>query len=185
MEFLLAFDRKPNHFPPLGIRVQPDLHAIGFKQKDTVHSSISATPPWLLDHPRVNFDLHCFHKEDIPPEIYRSRFHELCSHYSGFCQLYTDSSKIGDQVASAAVARNSTKTVHLPDKASIFRAELYGISLAMDFIRHSKNTRFIVVSDSKSSMEALIGFRIELDLVLKIIKDYTSLIKAGKDIEFC
>jgi len=29
------------------------------------------------------------------------------------------------------------------------------------------------------------GFRIELDLVLKIIKDYTSLIKAGKVIEFC
>ena len=34
-------------------------------------------------------------------------------------------------------------------------------------------------------MEALNGVRIELDLVLKIIKDYTSLIKAGKAIKFC
>jgi len=50
----------------------------------------------------------------------------------------------------------------------------------MDFIRHSKDSRFIVFFDSKSSLEALNGFRIELDLVLKIIKDYTSLIKAGK-----
>jgi len=40
-------------------------------------------------------------------------------------------------------------------------------------------------SDSKSSPEALNGFKIGLDLVLKIIKDYTSFIKAGKVIEFC
>jgi len=74
--------------------------------------------------------------------------------------------KVGDQVASAAVARNFIKTVRLPDKASIFRAELHAISLAMDFIHHSKDTRFIVFSDSKSHLEALNGFRIELDLVL-------------------
>jgi len=79
-KFKLAFDRKPNQIPPLGIRVQPNLHA------------------------------------------------ELCA-----------------------------------------------ISLAMDFIRHSKDTSFIIFSDSKSSLEALNGFTIELDLVLKIIKDYTSL----------
>jgi len=58
----------------------------------------------------------------------------------------------------------------IPDKASIFRVELYAISLAMDFIRHSKDTRFIVFSDSKSSLEALNGFRIELDVVLKLSK---------------
>jgi len=179
-KFKLAFDRKPNQIPPLGLRVQPDLHAIGFKQKDTVQGSTSATSPWLLHHPRVNFDLHHFRKEDTPPEIYRSRFHELCSYYDGFYRLYTDGSKIGDQVVSAAVARNSTKTVRLPDRASIFRVELYAITLAMDFIRHSKDIKFIVFSDSKSSLEALNGFKIELDLVLKIIKDYTDLIKAGK-----
>jgi len=133
----------------------------------------------------VNFDIHHFRKEDTPPEIYRSRFHELCSYYDGFCRLYTDGSKIGDQVASAAVARNFTKTVRLPDRASIFTAELYAITLAMDFIRHSKDTKFIVFSDSKSSLEALNGFKIELDVVLKIIKDYTYFIKAGKVIEFC
>jgi len=80
-KFKLAFDRKPNQITPLSIRVQLDLHAIGFKQRYTVQSSISATPPWLLDHSRVNFDLHHFRKEDTPPEIYRSRFHELCSYH--------------------------------------------------------------------------------------------------------
>jgi len=46
-------------------------------------------------------------------------------------------------------------------------------------------TKLIIFSDSKSCLETLSGFKIELDLVLKIIKDYTSLIKAGKVIEFC
>jgi len=41
----------------------------------------------------------------------------------------------------------------------------------MDFIRHSKDTKFILFSNSKSSLEALNGFKIELDLVFKIIKD--------------
>lgn len=184
-KFKSAFDRKPNQIPPLGIRVEPDLHAIGFQQKSISQSSISATPPWLLDHPRVNLDLHCFHKEDTPPEIYRSRFHELCSQYDGFHRLYTDGSKIGDQVASADIDSNRSKTVRLPNKASIFRAELYAITLAMDFIRYSKDTKFIIFSDSMSSLEAIDSFKIEVDLVLKIIKDYTSLMKAGKVIKFC
>ena len=38
-------------------------------------------------------------------------------------------------------------------------------------------------SDSMSSLEALSGFKIELDLVLKIIKDYTHLTNAGKTIK--
>jgi len=75
--------------------------------------------------------------------------------------------------------------VRLANKASILRAVLYAITLAMDFIRRSKDTKFIVFSDSMSSLEAPNGFKIELDLVLKIIKDYTSLIKVGKVIEFC
>ena len=95
-----AFDRKPNQIPPLGIWVEPDLHAIGFQQKDTVQSSISTTPPWILEHPHVNLDSRCFHKEDTSPEIYRSRFHKICSHYDGFHRLYTDGLKVGDHAVS-------------------------------------------------------------------------------------
>ena len=40
-KFKSAFDRKPNQIPPLSIRVEPDLHAIGFKLKDIVQSFIS------------------------------------------------------------------------------------------------------------------------------------------------
>ena len=57
--------------------------------------------------------------------------------------------------------------------------------MTLDFILRSKDTKFIIFSDSVSSLEALNGFKIEVDLVLKIIKEYTSLIKTGKVVEFC
>ena len=49
----------------------------------------------------------------------------------------------------------------------------------------AKTLNLLFFSDSMSSLEALNGFKIEVDLALKIIKDYTSLMKAGKVIEFC
>ena len=88
-------------------------------------------------------------------------------------------------MGSAAVARNCAKSFRLPNKASIFRAELYAITLAMDLIRSSKDTKFVIFSDSMLSLEAFNGFKIELDLVQKIIRDITNLISSGKTIKFC
>ena len=78
----------------LGIRVQPDLQAIGFKQMNTLQCSIPATSPWLFSHPCVNFDLHRFYKDDTAPDIFRSMFYEICASYDNFdhCLLYTSPS---------------------------------------------------------------------------------------------
>ena len=104
----------------------------------------------------------------------------MCCHYDGFHRLYTYGSKASNLVASAAVAKNSTKAMRLANKASIFKVELYTTTLAMNFIRRSNDTKFIVFSDSMSSLEALNGFKIEVNPVFNIIKEYTNLIKAGK-----
>ena len=47
-KFKWFFDRKPNQMPPLGIRVEPDLQAVGYKKQDTVQYSFPADTPWLL-----------------------------------------------------------------------------------------------------------------------------------------
>ena len=52
-KFKSFFDNKPNQIPTLGIRVQPDLQATGFKQRNTLQCSIPATSPWLSDHRNV------------------------------------------------------------------------------------------------------------------------------------
>ena len=66
-----------------------------------------------------------------------------------------------------------------------FRAELYAISLALAVIRHRKEKNFIIFSDSMSSLEAISGFKLEIDIVQNIIKDYTHLANSGKIIILC
>ena len=119
---------------------------------------------------------------NTPPEIFRSRFYELCCKYDGFSRIYTDGSKSGNRVAAAVVAKNTLLKRSLPNKASIFRTELYAVTLAMDLICRSNDTKFIIFSDSMSRLETLRVFKIELDLALKIIKDYTHLVNTGKQL---
>jgi len=68
---------------------------------------------------------------------------------------------MGDGVASAVVWRKSCNTVRLPNNASIFRPELYAVSLALNIIRRCRDKDFIIFSDSMSSLQALSGFKIE------------------------
>ena len=65
--------------------------------------------------------------------------------YNHFTRLYTDGSKM-DGVASAVVWQKLCKTVRLPGNASIFRAELYAISLALNIIRRCRDKDFIIFS---------------------------------------
>jgi len=65
-------------------------------------------------------------------------FCEFCEHYKDFSRLYTDGCNMGNQVAAAVVHGSVTKTTRLPNKFSIFRAELRSISLALAAIRRSK-----------------------------------------------
>jgi len=57
--------------------------------------------------------------------------------------------------------------------------------LALAAIRRSKEKNFIIFSDSMSSLEAISGFKLEIDIVQNIIKDYTHLANSGKTIILC
>ena len=103
---------------------------VGFVKKNALIHSIPATPPWLLKRPHINYNIHYFYK-DTSPEIYRNKFFEFCDHYKDFSELHTDGSKMGNEVAASVVHGNVTITTRLPNKASIFRAELHAISLAL------------------------------------------------------
>ena len=67
--------------------------------------------------------------------------------YSNYYRI-TDGSKSGDRVGAAVVHRNKTKCVRLRNTASIFRAELYALLLAIEVVRRSKEKKFVIFSDS-------------------------------------
>jgi len=113
-------------------------------------------------------------KDNTSPEIYRNKFFEFCDHYKDFSQLYTDGSRMGNQVATVLVYRSTTKTTRLPNTASIFSVELYTISLALTVICHSKHNNFVIFSDSMSSLQALSGLKLETHFVQHYERLYSS-----------
>ena len=84
-------------------------------------------------------------------------------------------------MAAAVVYGSVTKATRLPNKSSIFRA----ISFALAVIRHSKEKNFSIFSDSMLSLEAISGFKLKIDIVQNIIKDYTHLANSGMTIILC
>ena len=68
----------------------------------------------------------------------------LPDEFKNYYRIFTDGSKEGNRVAAAVVHRDNTKCVRLPDAASIFRAELYALLLAIDVVRHSKEKNFVI-----------------------------------------
>ena len=69
---------------------------------------------------------------------YKHGFYELCHEFKNYDRIFTDGSKEGNRVAAAVVHRDNTECVRLPDTASIFRAELYALLIAIDMVRRSK-----------------------------------------------
>ena len=69
--------------------------------------------------------------------------------------VYTDGSKDGDRVASAALFGDRVSTLRLPPSSSIFTAEAKAIILALKFIAASNKSKFIICSDSLSCLLAI------------------------------
>ena len=135
--------------------------------------------------PVVNVSLHGANIADIPAEIHKHHFwafFELCDQHVDYCSIYTDGFKVDERVASAIVYKGTTKSVRLPDLTSIFWAKLHTFFLTIDVIRRSKLEKFVIFSDSLSTLQAIHGFNIDNDLVQKFIKEYSVQTKHGKTI---
>ena len=55
---------------------------------------------------------------------------------------------------AAAVLGEEAFTLRLPDKSSIFKAEMYALLIAFQQIERSSQKHFIIFSDSKSALQA-------------------------------
>ena len=94
---------------------------------------------WNAAAEAVELMLVCIHcKSNTSSEVFKHRFYELSHEFKNYYRIFTDGSKEGNRVAAAVVHRDNTKCVRLPDAASIFRAELYALLLAIDVVRRSK-----------------------------------------------
>ena len=118
-------------------------------------------PPWRVNNLNPCDNIIQNAKQEIPDNILKTIFlGHLNSHNSGETHIYTDGSKTDDGVAYAMVCRRSgqpnlTKNFKLHEEASIFTAELFAILDAVKTGKSLSPQTTIIITDSKSSIQAL------------------------------
>ena len=116
------------------------------------------TPPWTLIEPTVCFDLCKYKKSETDPTLYRLYYSELLESFTDYTHIFTDGSKDGDKTAAAFICQSFEFSKRLPDKASIFTAELEAIVSALRYVKSTtKRNKFVIFGDSKSALQALLS----------------------------
>jgi len=145
-QFTKFFAKNPNHIRPLGLRVSGDLSHIGFTQKNILITSVSSTPPWHLVSPTVDLSLSTLSKSVASPEIFLSKFLEICEGLQDYHHIYTDGSKMNNLTAAAAVGRDVSKSLHISSQASIFTAELVALITSLLILSDIPKVRMLSFS---------------------------------------
>ena len=141
----------------------------------------TVSPPWILSEPTVDLSLSIFLKDQTSVERYKQLYLELCQKHPNSIKIFTDGSKSGNHVASAAViGPNFKKYVQkrILDGCSIFAAELHGILLALDLALTTNNDSFLIISDSLSALKILHSRKITHHILADIHDKHTYLIRS-------
>ena len=92
----------------------------------------------------------------------------------------------GNAVACATVfPSNTVISMRLPDSASVFTAEVWAIIKALEQIKDSIASKYIVFTDSLSFLQALHHMKLEHPLIGMVIRKCVFLNIAKKGIVFC
>ena len=183
-QYKTLFENKPNMIPSFGIRISSEFENMNLDLDNIAEFKVPDVPPWTFSQPRVLFSLHNDKKSQTDPLVFRTKYHELLSNFPGYETIFTDGSKDGDTAGSACVTPSDTYKCRLPDNASIFSAEIKAIDLALDHIEQSRNSDFIIFSDSLSVLQSLNNRHIENPLLLDVLLKHNELTELNR-IVFC
>ena len=184
-ELKALYETKARSTPTLGIRMSQHMKDTCIPLNNIANYSISAIPPWTLKPALFVYELHNLGtKNDTPSNLYISKLNELFGVFTGHRRIFTDGSKDGAAVAAAAVCNDDKWSVRLPDHASIFSAEAHAILLALNAIQQSTHSKFIILSDSLSSLQSIENRNLHNPLVMNICNKIHKLITSGNSICF-
>ena len=155
-DFVATYEAKERAIKPLGLRIERHLDEVGFHTHVIAPYTVMKTPPWKLIEPTVCFDLCKYKKSETDPTLYRLYYSELLESFTDYTHIFTDGSKDGAKTAAAFICQFFEFSKRLPDKASIFTAELEAIVSALRYVKSTtKINKFVIFGDSKSALQAL------------------------------
>ena len=143
--------------PPFSLCCEADINCLDCDLEDVANYKISEVPLWTCKSPTYNYYLASDKKATTDPMIFKNRLLEVKEQYLTYEEIYTDGSKDGEKVASAAFLDGELYQFRIPNNSSIFSAELKAIDLALNHIEQDDYWRYIIYTDSLSAMQALEG----------------------------
>jgi len=182
----LFFNSRPTTKPPFIIRAEETIRSMALNIQPILPHKTPTFMSHELKPPEVNFDLCCFKKDEVPPEVMRGMHQELISMlYPHHNAIYTDGSKTNDGVGSAAVFREGATHSSLCKVASIFTAELKAIQMALEYIGQRPQGNFLICSDSKSVLQAISSYAIANGMVYRTRVRIRELEETGRNVVLC
>ena len=116
-------------------------------------------------------DLVHLKKDRIDASVYQQLLMEIRDRYRDHIPVYTDGSQDGNSVACSTVfPTNTVISMRLLDSASIFTAEIWAIIKALEEIKYSVVSKYIVFTDSLSCLQALQSMKLEHPLIGMVIR---------------
>ena len=133
----------------------------------------------------IPLELVLLKKDRTDASIYQQLFMEIRDRYRDYIPVYADGSWDGNAVACATgFPSNTVISMRLPDSASVFTAEVWAIIKALEQIKNSTASKYIVFTDSLSCLQALHHMKLEHHLIGMVIRKCVFLNIAKKDIVF-
>lgn len=150
---LRLFNRKQNYCP-LYVRMKKLLikYNLDISVDNKNNYSIA---PWETRKFRINTILTKYRKNNTSQLIFQKIFLETLEKYKEFKPVFTDASLMDSNTGSAFIEGDYQELFNLGDKTTIFTAELFAIFRAILHSLKFSNEKFIIFSDSLSSLQAI------------------------------
>ena len=179
------YRKHPRFSKPLGIEYNDILAEMEIDLDAVIQPKPHNSAPWTLSAVSCNLQLSNFRKKSAPPLLYCQEFYRIKELlYSDHCCIYTDGSKSEKGTGSSAFFDLTCKSLSLPQAASVYSAELSAIKLALIEISKDNRSKFLILSDSMSSLIALQAHDVRHPLVSDIKNAVHELTSRGKSISF-
>ena len=147
-------EHRINRIPP-HLRVNKYCRELHITIPSTKTRNIHCFPPWILSKPQVKLDLSQYAKSETSNVEFHSLYNEIRNTHSNHVAIFTDGSKSSDGNGCAMIMENEVNAFKLPDILSIFSCELYALKQSLLHMQNKEHNKFIIFSDSLSSIIAL------------------------------
>ena len=143
----------------------------------------SKYPPWKV--PKVECCLTNISKKTSSPQEIKAKFLEHDREHRKDFKIFTDGSKSSEGTGCAVIMSGHHKVGRLPNAASSFTAEITALVHALKEVCKINATKFVIYTDSKSSIDAISRYNPCQPLVQKA-QEWLYLIYARrKSVRFC